>query len=888
MLKPIFAVKSLPNLLWIIQLSCYFLYSGTINAQVLPQKDSTVVVLKADSIKIIRTDSFRISKDAIEETIEYAAEDSCIFNLKEKKAYLYGNASVKFEGMDLKAALIIVDFNKKEIYAKGRYDSLGKYVDKPIFNDGERETLADTMLYNFNTKKGRTYGITLKEDDGYIICNKVFRDADNSIYSDEGKYTTCNRTDHPHFYLKAKNLKIIPGNKIIFGPSNLVIEGIPTPLVLPFGLFPTKKGKRSGLIPFEYGLSPNFGPSIKGIGYHFAISEQFDQSITGDIYFRGGWRIAANSRYNQIYKRNGNFRIEFGKYILSEREDPLFKLKTQRTMAIVWNHNQDAKAKPGSTFIAKVDVQKENAAQFGANNAAAIVKNEFGSSIAYSKSLFKNKANLTLGFLHRQNTQSRDFSVSLPNLNFSVQRITPFAKPNKIGKYKWYKDFGISYQLDFENRIDTKDSIFFSGKHIQELFPSININTPVILSQLDKFKTGVVHNIPITLGSYKFFKSKFSFTPTVSYKEYWYFKTIDKSWNAAKFKMDTSYNYGFSRSNEYSASGNIGTQIFGTYQMSGKKVSAIRHTIQPNVSISYRPDFGKPQYGIYKTIQSDTSKDRFGNFRTQTFSKYEGGLKGGPGRSANGIIAFNMGNNLQAKVLKTMDSIKKYENVTWIENLSLSGNYDLLKDSFQLSNIGINGFTTLFKKININGNASLDPYSKNNQRRLNQFEVLNSGRLGTITNATMSMNTNFNSDMFKPKKDTANNTKTEEEKKEMEEMLRNPDAFVNFDRIWELGVNYSFTYSRNNYKSSHEHTLNLNGSFNLSPKWKVGCNTGYDFKQKTLTYTQFEISRYLHCWALNFSWIPDGFRKSFMFSLRVNSSVLESLKVDKKRFWFDQ
>jgi lipopolysaccharide export system protein LptA len=893
------------------------LYTTEIKGQTIITKDSTfqaspdTTVLK-DSFFITNdtaktrnsviqkgNDSFRIAKDAIDAIIDYRADDSSYTDILNRRAYLWGNAQVKYDGLDLTADVIVIDFEKRQLYARGRFDSTGRYVGRPNFKDGERETEADTMIYNFETKRGRTYGIALKEGDGYIYCNKVFRDDDKSIYSDRGKYTTCNNKDHPHFYLEARNLKIIPDKKIIFGPSNLVIEDIPTPLFIPFGMFPTKKEKKSGLIPFEYGMSGNYGPFLRNVGYHFAISDYVDASLSGDVYFRGSWRIAENTRYVKRYRYNGNFSIEFSKYLNGEREDPDFKINNTRSFAFKWFHSQDAKARPGSTFNASVNVQKNNFAQLNSRVPTAIVSNDFGSSVTYSKMLLRNKVNVSLGALHRQNTQTKAFSMSLPNLTVSVQRITPFSQPNALGKYKWYKDFGISYQLEFENRIDTKDSIFFSGAPIagivEGIAPGLWVRPPVSLKAADQFKQGIVHTLPITLGSYKFLKQRFSFTPSVSYKEFWYFNSVEKKFNYTTDTIDVINHYQFSRASEYSASGNVGTQIFGTYQFSSKKISAMRHTISPNVGFSYRPDYSNPRYGIFKEVNVNDSNDV-----KQKYSIYENGIKGGPGGGASGLINYSIGNNLQAKVLKKTDSSSVYENRSLIENLSISGNYNVLKDTQQLSNITVSGFTKLFNHLNVNANATLNPYAKKNIRNVtgdgyrefytNQLEWANSRRIGTWTNASVMLNTNLNADMFRKKKslDTAGKIRTKEDEEEYEDMLFNPNGYVNFDMPWSLDINYSMNYARQNYKTSYLQTFSFRGDFNLTPKWKVGCSSGYDFSQKKISYTQFEVSRLLHCWALNFSWIPDGIRKSFTFSIKANSSILQSLKVDKKRYWFDQ
>ncbi len=852
------------------------MYTNTARAQ---------TITPIDSVPKQKLDTFRISKDGIESIIEYKAKDSTYFDLSGKRAFLYGDAEVVYDGLNLKSYLIVVDFNKREMYAKGRIDSLGRYVDKPQFNDGERETEADTMIYNFNTKRGRTYGISMKEGEGFILCNKVFRDNDKSIYSDQGKYTTCNNREHPHFYLQANNLKIIPEKKIIFGPSSLFIEGIPTPLVIPFGIVPTNTKKKSGLIPFEYGSSGAYGPFLRNLGYHLAISEKFDQSFRGDIYFRGSWRLASDSRYKVLYRYYGNLNIEFSKYLNGEREDIDFKTNNTRTFRIAWQHYQDPKANPGSVFSASVNIQKNNAQRLNSYNATQITSNEFGSSVSYSKKIIKDKVDLRASALHRQNTQNKDFSMTLPNLTVSVQRITPFSKPDALGKYKWYKDFGISYQMEMENRITTKDSVFFSGKPLEGFIPGFSVNVPFNIGPNDKFKQGIIHTIPITLGSYKFIKQHFSFTPTVSYKEFWYFNSIEKTWNSTLKKLDTTYQNGFSRASDYSASFVISTNVFGTFQLASKKVSAIRHTLTPNLGMSYRPNYKDEKFGYYKTVQSDTTNKKF-----ETYSIYENAIKGFPSGGPSGLINFRLDNILQAKVLKKTDSSTSYVNSTWLENFTIAGNYNLLDTHFNLSNISVNAFTTLYKKVRINANANLDPYAKNGNTRVNTYQWKQDKRIGTWTSAGFSMATGINADMFRKKKslDTTGKIKSQNDLDEYNDMRMNPDGYVNFDLPWSLDLNYSFNYTRSFYQTNYIQNLTLRGDINLSPKWKIGCSTGYNFNEKKLAYTQFEISRMLHCWALNFSWIPDGYRKSFVFSLKANSSILQSLKVDKKRYWFDQ
>jgi len=241
-------------------------------------------------------------------------------------------------------------------------------------------------------------------------------------------------------------------------------------------------------------------------------------------------------------------------------------------------------------------------------------------------------------------------------------------------------------------------------------------------------------------------------------------------------------------------------------------------------------------------------------------------------------------------VLEETDSGSSYENKTWIENIAIAGSYNTLADTQKLSPIVVSGFTTLFKQIRMNGNATLNPYHQTSEGFTKHYQFGKDRRIGTWTNATVSMTTGINADMFRKKKslDTTGKVNSPEDVANYNDILYNPAGYVNFDMPWSLNVNYSLNYTRLNYKTVVRQTFTFGGDFNLSPKWKIGLNSGYDFLENDISYTQVEISRLLHCWALNFSWIPVGFRKSFNFSLKANASMLQSLKVDKKRSWFDQ
>jgi lipopolysaccharide assembly outer membrane protein LptD (OstA) len=131
---------------------------------------------------------------------------------------------------------------------------------------------------------------------------------------------------------------------------------------------------------------------------------------------------------------------------------------------------------------------------------------------------------------------------------------------------------------------------------------------------------------------------------------------------------------------------------------------------------------------------------------------------------------------------------------------------------------------------------------------------------------------------------------TEQELKDIEQ---NPEKYLDWDNPWQLNIGYTFEYRPRIYYEYFEaekeiiQSLRLSGNVNLTPKWKISFNTGYDFTQQKVTLTELNITRDLHCWELNMQWTPFGQFKSYIMTLRVKAAVLQDLKLTKRADWKD-
>ena len=797
---------------------------------------------------VIITDTLEVkdstNKTFINDDILYDASDSMHFDIVNKKVFLYGDAFIKYENTEIKADFIEIDWIKNQIFAKGRIDSSRKMSGYPHFKEGTKTFKAKEMTYNYKSKKGIIKELVTKEGEAFIHGKKVKKSRSEVMYLKKGEYTTCN-AEKPHFSIRANRIKVIPGKKIVSGPAYLTVFNVPTPLFLPFGFFPNTSKESSGILIPSYGESANLGFFLKDGGYYFVLNKQMDLSVKGDIYTKGSWATRSLLRYKKRYKYNGNLNLSYGRMINSEKDLTNYSLK--KDFFIKWTHKQDPKANPSLLFSANVNAGSSTYHKNNSYNANDYLSNTFTSSISLNKKWEGTPFNLSTTLNHNQNTNTKIVNLTLPAVTFSMNRIFPF-KRKKVGKTNWYDKIGVSYSMNTKNEISITDSLLFKS------------------DALSKYRIGMKHSIPIST-SVKLLKY-FTFSPRFNLTERWYLTQIEKSWDGSSIVTDTLHK--FTRAHDYSMSASLNTKLYGIAQFKKGKIAAFRHVLTPNISFSYRPDFSKENFGYYKTIQSDT----LGN--TQTYSVMQNGIYGSPGSSKSGNINFSLGNLIDMKVRSKKDTTKTLKKVTLLQSMGISSSYNIFVDSLNLSTINLNARTKLLGLLDVTFSSRYDPYIINsNGKRMNQFEIKN-GRLARFTNANAALGLNISESFF--------NKKTEDEK----EQEKKEDNFYKIP--WNLNMNYTIAYNKNNQASSEvtpTQSLNFSGNIKITPKWKIGFRSGYDFKEKELTYSSVDVYRDLHCWELLFHWIPIGFHKSYTLTIRVKASVLKDLKLEKKKDWID-
>jgi lipopolysaccharide assembly outer membrane protein LptD (OstA) len=825
------------------------------------------------------------SSSALDAEVKYSASDSLWFDFKAQKAFLVKNAEIYYQDITLKADYIEIDFEKTEIYATGLPDSNGKMTGLPVFTQGDQTFTSHVMRYNYKSKKGFIEKVVTEDGSGYLHGESVKKMGDDIVNISKGSYTTCNNLEDPHFEFRYNKSIIVPKKRIVTGPAYLTVEGVPTPLCIPFGFFPTKQNQRSGIVLPTYGESANRGFYFENGGYYQYINDYFDFQVLGDIYTKGSWAVKPTFRYKKRYKFSGNLALTYAINIEGVKETPNYS--RSKDFAIRWSHRQDPKARPKSMFSADVNIVSNTYNKYNPTTTQDYLSNTFRSSIAYQTN-FAGKYFLNLTASHDQNTISHVVNVTLPELTFNVNRFNPFQSKHRTGPAKWYENITMNYTMNAKNQVTMPDSLFFTGK------------------TLENMKNGIRHALPIN-SPIKILKF-FNWTNSINLNDRMYFESYRQYWSNDTLISggDTIVGYmvkdtinGFNNVFDFTYSSTVNTKLYGIIQF-GKNfpVRAIRHVMTPSVSFAYSPDFSSDFWGYYDTyINADGDE--------VTYSKYTGTLYGGPGQGRSGRLSFNVSNNLEMKIRSRKDTITGTKKIPLIDNFTVGFGYDFTRDSLNWSPLALSGRTRLFKNIDISYRSEFDPYILDSAgtRNLNQTEWQVNHRLLRLkqTNWSVSINYRMNSNDFKKKSGSSPPTtpalsqNSQVSQEEMQDIIDNPDQYIDWSIPWDLTFSYSFNYTAihryNDYVLNNQktvvQTLGVSGNISITPKWKIGFMTGWDFEDNDLSYTSLNFYRDLHCWEMRFNWIPVGFRKSWNFTINAKASILQDMKLNKKKDFRD-
>ncbi len=835
-------------------------------------------------------------KTELDAPVTYEANDSIVFT-QSGFAHLYGQGKVTYPGADLAADVISMDMDNSTVFARGVTDSLGTAKGRPVFKDGDTSYETDTIRYNFKSKRGIISNVVSQQGEGYVTGNNAKKGHNDELYMKNGRYTTCDHHDHPHFYMQMTYAKVRPKKNVVTGPAYLVVEDVPLPIAVPFFFFPFSSSYQSGFLMPTYMDDSNRGFGLTDGGYYFAINEQMDLKLKADIFTKGSWALNAESNYVKRYKYSGLFQASY--QVTKTGDKGLPDYSVAKDFKVVWSHRQDPKASPNSNFSASVNFatssyEKTNIGNL--YNVQAMSQNTKTSSVSYSRNFPDQKLNISASGNIAQNMRDSSIAVTLPDLNISLSTIFPFKRKRAVGDEKWYEKISIRYTGRMKNSIRTKDDRLFKSNLVRD------------------WENGMQHDIPIS-ATFTLFKY-FNLTPTFNYTERWYTRKIKQDWDIPSQKVVNDTIYGFHRVYNYSTSLGINTKIYGMYKplFLPKKEIQIRHVITPSVSISAAPDFTTSHYGYYDSyIQEGKNGER----REVRYSYYSGQPFGVPSGGKQGSVNFSISNNLEMKFKDKNDSIRK---VSLIDELGAGISYNMAAETRPWSDLNVNLRLKLGKNYTFSMASTFATYAYEFNEKgevvVGDRTEWSYGRFGRWSGYGTSFSYTLNNDTFKKlfgkkdeaeekrKKDKPENGGDEEganaedsgigmPAKKTKEATADADGYQAFKMPWSVSLSTGFNITedrdkpinRKNMRYPYKislNALNINGNVKLSNKWAVNFNSGYDFNAKLITNTVFNITRDLHCFTMTASLAPFGMYKYYNFTIRATAQILQDLKWEQR------
>ena len=815
--------------------------------------------------------------------VKYTAKDCVQIDRKENKLILYNEAELYYQDIELRAGIIILDYKTNEVNA-GRILMDSTLVQYPFFKQAGNEVNPDSIRFNFDTQKALIWNSKSGQNGMDIFAALTKKQNDSTYYIKDARVSTAGKLvgdeeEGIDYYFKVRKGKIIPGGKIISGLTNMFIADVPTPVGLPFAYFPSSQTKESGFIIPSIGESNLRGFYVQNGGYYLALSDYFDFTLIADYYTNGSYGFRGDSQYNVRYKYRGKFSFRFENLINEARGLPDYSKST--VFNVRWNHSKDPKSSPNSTFSASVNFGSSDYYRQSVNqlNSPNFLNNNLSSSISYSKTFPEYpRVNISLTTAMSQNSQSKSVNLTLPTFQANMERIYPFAP--KVGAKKGiFQNINFQYTGRAENRIITTEEALFGP------------------NMFENAKMGMKHSIPLSTN-FKLFKY-LSMSTSANYDEVWTQNTVrfsDYDPELGIAVKDTINKIGTFR--QYNLSASLGTTFYGTFNFGeDKKIQSIRHTVRPSISYTNKPSF--EQY--YDTYIVDAE----GN--TAEYTRYQNSLFGIPSKALSNNMGISVGNNFEAKVRDKDSTATGPKKVVLLNNLNFSTSHNFAADSLRWSPMRMStGLSLLKGKMTVNFGGTLDPYTLNQDKvRINKYHITNGGGLFRLTSANVNMNYSFSSTQIKGREEEENERSQQESTysggreddlfgraedftdRRMEDPENNDPAptYPSYrSKIpWNLKLAYSLTYNNSRgQRDFSNNSLMFSGNIDLTPKWKVGVSSGYDFKGKGFTYTQLRFNRDLNSWRLNFSWVPFSDRASWNFFIGIKSGLLSDIKYEKQ------
>ncbi|MEL7363113.1 MAG: putative LPS assembly protein LptD, partial [Bacteroidota bacterium] len=657
------------------------------------------------------------------------------------------------------------------------------------------------------------------------------------------------------------------------GPVQLYLLGVPTPVWLPFGFFPAAEGRRSGPTRVTYGEDRTYGFFIKNMGWYWAVSDYFDAQVTGGLYSKGSFELGSQFRYARRYRYTGSLSLNYSFLRQGERGDPTGGVN--RSGQVRWSHNQDLS--PTSRLNGSVDLSSRSYLRGISTDLHENVNQSTNSSVTYNKSWSGGARSLTLNLRGNQNFSGLGSTdLTLPSASFSQRQVFPFRRARLAGRDEaWFEKINVSYSGSLDNRFSFRPDSTIEGYEEASVWEALFDYDAFVRATGDeeRFRTTASHRVPVQ-ASFNVQRLPLlglpfvlNLTPNFNYTENWFTRS-ERRFVDEDGRVQTESVAGFTAIRTFRMGASANSKLYGTFPVRVGPLDGFRHILTPSLTYTYTPDFSSDFFGYYRSY-TDTSG-----------AVVEYPIVSGAGLTdrASQTLSMRLDNTFQTRIART-DSTGVIERTPLqLMRLEASTSYDLERDSLNFSNLSLRASTSIGQSLTLNASATYSFYAVNEAgRAIDRSHFSETGNLLRPTNYTLSLRTSIGpggrlqADRGAPLRTTFDPFPDDPY---AEQSQLDATSFVSYGVPWRtsLSFNYSLTPALGSAPKRERAILNISGlSFQLTPTWRVSGSSGYDFIEKEITTSQLNLIRDLHCWEMQFNWVPFGTFRRFGFSIYVKS-----------------
>ena len=814
-------------------------------------------------------------RQATPDAVNFQARDSLTFNFREQRiAHLYGSGNVKHTSGELSAGTIELDLNMSQVQA--RTLTPADTLSYPVLRQQGKDLRSTRILFNYKTEKGKFEVAEMEVDEGYLIGTKVKNVSRNEVFIEDGIYSTC-PPDHMYYYIQAQRMKVVDEEEIFFTNARLFILDIPYPLIFPFGYVPAGiESRRSGLLEPTYVFqnTSTRGIGVQNLGWFQYFNDYFTGQTSFDLFTSGTFFNESRFQYRKTGSFNGSVTLGYSYERGLEPTDINFQEVTSKRISV----SHDQQLSPFANLSANINLNTSNYFRRNSFDLDERAQTSSTSRVSYRYNHPEGAYNFSLtSNLNQQFTTNRT-RLTGPEMTFSLRQFSPFQSDRPgLQEERWYERISVRYSNNFRSQYDFNpiDADSADVNWLEALFNPSQYREATGNDQHVQY--GFIQRAAISAG--QIIPSQFlNVSANVNFNEYWYPSTIRREFNEETNRVETRQQRGFETARDFSTSLNFTTTFYGISQMRIGNFEGFRHTLRPNISFSFSPDFSDDLWGYYREVQSDT----LGN--TQEYSIFQGAIFGGPSAGEQRTMSFGITNIFETKRVRR-DSTGEIQssNLRLIDNLSANTSYNFAADSLNFGNITVSLSSRVVEGVRMQANATYSLYSRNeNGRLIDTFIWNDSNKYLQPLSYSLSLSTSFKGGSRGPRITTPAYRSYDP----LDQGFFGPvDSRFNMQPIqrsdspWSVGLDFSYRWNyRFGQEAQQTAVLNANNiQFNLTPKWRVSTRLGYDFIEKELTPSQFSLQRDMICWNLSFQFNPFGDFQYYFFRLSLSSSQIQSL-----------